>query len=172
MADFYVRNSLSLTKSVKFNITLRYLVSKGDRGEHVWLLEIGTTYPDASGNPIPARKIHRISVDNLDQLIEDNVAEMCALIDWSPLVDDKKAPYVTEVIPSDSTDVSIESNVYFTIVEDLPAAGIDLSGVKVTLNNGTTEFDITGEIESAGDPYEYELKWTPPLRVYSTYEGV
>lgn len=172
MAEFYVRNSLNLTTTVKFNITLRYLVSAANRGDHIWVLEIGTTYPDADGNAISARKKHVISVEDLDELIEDTVSEMCALIDWSPLVDDKKAPYVTEVIPSDSTDVSIESNVYFTITEDLPAAGIDLSGVKVVLNNGTTEFDITGEIESAGDPYEYELKWTPPLRVYSTYEGV
>lgn len=172
MAEFYVRNSLNLTTTVKFNITLRYLVSAANRGDHIWVLEIGTTYPDADGNAISARKKHVISVEDLDELIEDTVSEMCALIDWSPFVPDSEAPYVADVIPSDSTDVPITSNVYFTIRDYLPAAGIDLSGIKVILNNGTQDFDITSEIETTGDPYEYVVKWTPPLRVYSTYEGV
>jgi hypothetical protein len=172
MAEFYVRHSLSLHKAVKFNITLRYIVTKTSEGDHLWVLEIGTTYPDVDGNQISARKKHLISISNLDELIENTVSEMCALIDWSPFVNDVDAPFVYSVVPISNVNVSIESDVYFTIVEHLPAAGIDLSELKVVLNNGDTNFDITSEVNITGDPYEYQLKWVPALRVYSTYEGV
>ncbi len=74
MAEFYVHNSLNPNKVVKFNITLRYFVIKGERGEHMWVLEIGTTHLDAGGNDISAAKIHTISADNLDEVIEDALA--------------------------------------------------------------------------------------------------
>lgn len=170
MSEFYVHNSLNITKSVKFNITLRYFVIKGERGEHMWILEIGTTHPDKNGDPISAKKIHRISAEDLDEIIEDALSDLCSQIDWTPFVDDVDAPYVDSLYPEDGTTVSIGSDVYMTIKEKLPAAGIDLSNLKVTLNNSTMDFDITSEVSIEGDPYEYSLKWVPPLRVYDTYD--
>ena len=119
MTEFYVHNSLNITKSVKFNITLRYFVVKGEQGEHVWVLEIGTTHPDINGDPISAKKIHRISAEDLDEIIEDAVSEMCTQIDWSPFVSDTAAPYIDTLYPEDGTTVSIGSNVYIKIKEKL-----------------------------------------------------
>lgn len=171
MAEFFVRNSLGYNVTVKFNITLRYIVPKDEEGDHKWVLEIGTTYPDINGDPISSRKIHNVSLSNLDQIIEDNVAVLCAQIDWEPLVADKEAPQITSLIPvSGETDVSIVSDIQFTIADLLPSAGIDLSDMKVFLNNSTTDFDITSEVVVEGDPYEYEFIWTPPMRVYDTYD--
>jgi len=48
------------------------------------------------------------------------------------------------------------------INENLPAAGIDLSDMKMVLNNGNVDFDITDEVKVVGDPYDYELRWIPP----------
>jgi len=137
----------------------------------MWTLEIGTTHPDINGNDISPARVHRISVDNLDEIIENSVASLCAQIDWSPLVDDTTAPYVSETIPDNGdTETNIGTDVFITIKDMLPSAGIDLSNMKVFLNNGTQTFDITSEIDVVGDPYEYELRWSPPLRVYDRYE--
>lgn len=168
MSEFYVQNSLNDQKSVKFNITLRYFVIKGEEGEHMWTLEIGTTHVDIDGGTISAKKIHNISASNLDDVIEDGLADLCSQIDWSPLADDKEAPFVDSFSPA-GENVSIASNVHITIKDKLLSAGIDLSNMKVILNNSMQDFDITNDVIITGDPYEYELKWVTPLRVYETY---
>ena len=168
MAEFWVRNSLSISKAVKFNITFRYVVLKSTDGDHVWILEIGTTFPDTSGNDISAKKIHNVSADDFDEVIESALGDLCAQIDWTPLVADKEPPYVDSASPTGS-DVSLYSDVLVTLKEILPSAGIDLSGMVVTLNNSMTDFDITSEVTIEGDPYQYELKWSPTIRVRNTY---
>lgn len=169
MASIFVTNSLG-NLTVKFNITLRYFVIKAGEGEHYWLLEIGSSHSDLSGNPISAKKIHNISAENLDVVIESGLAELCSQIDWSPLVVDKRAPFVYNFFPAGS-DVPIVSNIYVTIKDKLPSAGIDISNMKVTLNNSVQDFDITNDVEIVDLYYnEYKLKWVPPLRVYETYD--
>ena len=162
MAEIYVTNSLSTSKSVKFNVGLRYFVVKGDRdGDNKWVLEIGTTHSGSDGTTPLVKKIHGISSENLDEVFEDAISELCEDIDWSPFVNDGRDPYMDSYSPS-GDNVSIGSIVYMYIKDNLPSAGIDLSNVKITLNNGTTNFDITSEVEVTGDPYEYQLKWSPP----------
>jgi len=169
MADIYVTNSLG-NLTVKFNITLRYFVIKGERGEYCWTLEIGTTHEDINGDDISAKKIHNISAENLDEVIESALADLCSQIDWSPLVEDKRAPFVDDFSPS-GNNVPITSNIEIIIKDKLPSAGIDISNMKITLNNGTQGFDITSEVEVVDAYYnEYKLKWVTPLRVYNTYD--
>ena len=171
MAEFYVTNSLNLDKAVKFNITLRYFIPKYQYGDHRWVLEIGTTHLDINGDRIIAKKVNDISATDLDQVIEEGVAELCSQIDWSPLVQDKKSPYIESTTPADGeTDDSIMTDVYIDLKDDLPSAGIDLSNMAITLDNSMETFDITSEVTVEGDPYEFNLRWTPPLRVFDTYE--
>jgi len=168
MAHFYVVNSLNYGLSVKFNITLRYFVIKGEEGEHMWTLEIGTTHLNKDGGPISPRRIHTISIDNLDEIIERETAEMCKDIDWSPLTTDKLPPFVSFSTPT-GDNVDIDSNVLVSINDSFQSAGIDMSEVNVKLHNGTTEFDITDECEVSGGPFTYDLFWKPSNRVRSKY---
>ena len=118
-----------------------------------------------------AKKINNISAEDLDQVIQEGVVELCSQIDWSPLVQDKESPYIDSTTPADGeTDVSIMTDVYIDIKDDLPSAGIDLSNMVITLDNSMETFDITSEVVVEGDPYEFNLRWTPPLRVFDTYE--
>jgi len=170
MAEFFVRHTLNYNKTVRFNITLRYFVIKGEEGDHMWTLEIGTTHEDVNGDSISAKKIHNISAENLDEVIETALADLCSQIDWTPLVDDNEAPLVDSFLPT-GDEVSIGSDIRIIIRDELPSAGIDLSNMKIILNNSMVDFDITSEVETADAYYnEYELKWVPPLRVYSTYD--
>lgn len=169
MANIFVTNSLS-NLTVKFNITLRYFVIKGEEGRHMWFLELGTVHPDANGDSISAKKVHGILASNLDQVIEESLADLCALISWDPLVADKRAPFVDNFFPA-GENVPISSNVYITIKDKLPSAGIDLSNMKIILNNSVQDFDVTNDVEIMDSYYnEYKLRWVTPLRVYKTYD--
>ena len=162
MAEIYVINSLNLTKSVKFNIGLRYFVVKGDQdGDSKWVLEIGTTHSGADGSTPLSRKIHNIAAEDFDEILEGVLSALCSGIDWSPFVVDNEPPYIVSVNPTGS-GIPIGSYVYVDVKEQLPSAGIDLSDMKVTFNNGAVDFDITSEVEVTGDPYEYQIRWTPP----------
>lgn len=171
MAEFYVHNSLNPNKVVKFNITLRYFVIKGERGEYMWTLEIGTTHLDINGDAISPARTHNISAEDINGVIENSVAILCAQVDWTPLMVDRYAPHVDETSPiNGTTDVSLGADVIITLKDILPSAGIDLSSMKIILNNGVQDFDITSEVSTEGDPYEYVLRWSPSMRIQSTYD--
>ena len=152
-------------KAVRFNITFQQQVMKGLEGEPFWLAEINTTEPSVSGTQIASEYLHLRTLINMDVEIEKAVSNICKQIDWAPQIDDTRGPIVTDYSPSETTDVSIDSNIQLTINDLLPSAGIDVSSIKVTLNG----LDITGKLDITGDPYEYKVKWKPSTIVYDTY---
>jgi len=162
MSEIIVKHTLNPRKAVKFNLNLRKYALKEDEGESVWLLEIGTTSLDASGNKITPKFIHKVNDLYLESAINKAVADMCQLIDWSDFDIDRYAPIITKFIP-EGNNVPITSKVSFTIVEKHPASGIDLSEMVVTLNNSEVDFDITSEVTIKGDPYEYNFYWEPQI---------
>lgn len=172
MAEFFVHNSLNPNKVVKFNITFRYFVITTSEGDHVWTLEIGTTHLGANGKALSPSRSHNISASNFDEVIEESVATLCSQIDWSPLADDPDAPFVFSTTPTNGdTSANIGTDVSLVIKDKLPSSGIDLSGIKVILNNDTQDFDITSEVVTTGDPYEFTLRWGPTIRVYARYNS-
>jgi hypothetical protein len=137
----------------------------------MWTLEIGTTHPDINGDDISPARTHNISAQNVNEIIENSVAVLCAQVDWSPLMVDRYAPYVDETSPIDgATNVSLGADVTIKLKDRLPSAGIDLSSMRIILNNEVQDFDITSEVSTTGDPYEYLLSWWPSIRVQSTYD--
>lgn len=199
MADFLVRHGLNPDKVVRFSITLTQvhdvqhdppveLLTEYPRleGDEVWILEIGTYELDTNGDEIPTRKIHLATLSNIDREIQETVEDMCQLIDWDPLKTDAQPPYVYWYLPNDGEieaanevtveDVVITTQVYFKIRDSLPATGIDYSSVDVELEvyapDGTPfQFDITSEVELSGSPYDLQIRWNPPVRVWDEYGG-
>jgi len=198
MADFFVRHVLNPDKLVRFSLTITQIhdvqhdppeevLTEYPRveGDEVWVLEIGTYELDINGEEIPTRKIHLTTLSDVDKEIKKVTEELCVLIDWEPLRDDAQAPYVYWYLPNDGTivegehaaevfDVPITVDVYVKIRDSLPAAGIDYSSVDVKLEvytPETAEFDITSEVEITGSPYDLQLYWHPPVRVWDEYGG-
>lgn len=170
MAHIYVKNSLSNLKAAKVDLNLPMFVTTDSNGEPIWVLEVATTYPSVSGTRIRPSYINKVtSFEELDSAVAEAVSEIASQIDWLPLVDDTDAPYIDDYRPEGS-NVSIGSNVFIGIREDAPTAGIDLSEMEVTIDNGEVEFDITSECEVDGNPFEYFLKWAPPDRIYKRYD--
>lgn len=169
MAEIFVRNSLNSRKAVRFITTIKQFVLTGTDGDHKWVLEVGTTHPDADGNPIPPRYVNLITLDNLNEEAEKLISSMCELIDWSVLEGDKQPPYIVSAIPTDGSETAISSNIEIVLKDKIPSSGIDMSNATIKIHNGTQEFDITNEVEIDGDPYEYKLTWKPALRVHRRY---
>jgi hypothetical protein len=165
LADFIVRNSLNPYKSVRFSITLQQQVLKGSEAEPIWTAEINTLEPAATGDKLKSKFIHLRTLENLDKEIEKAVSELCDQIDWSPLLSDRRAPYVHSCSPAAGSSVDIDSSIELIIKESLPAAGIDVDSISVTFD----DMDITDEITIKGDPYEYTVKWKPSTIIYETH---
>jgi hypothetical protein len=169
MSEFLLRNSLNPNKVVQCTISFRQLVAKGDEGEPVWLVEIGTLEPHkttASGyKNIDPVFIHYTSSINLDAAIKEATETIAAQVDWEPLDEDLRPPFVSYSSPIDGEVVGIYSDVIIDIKDVLPAAGIDIDSITMSVNG----FDVTSEIDIDGDPYEYRIRWVPFKRVLDTY---
>jgi hypothetical protein len=164
--EYLIRNSLNPGKVVSCTITFRQIVNKGEEGELVWLVQINTAEPHKDGGEIAPLFIHYVSSDNLDAAIKSATETIAEQVDWSPLYEDLRPPFVSYSSPSESGDiVSLYSNVVVDIKDLLPAAGIDPDSITVTVNG----FDVTDELDIIGDPYEYRVIWDPFIRVADTY---
>ena len=162
MADLFVRHSLNSKKTIRVNIALREFVVLADQdGDTKWILEVGTVDLDSSGNFIPPQMIHNVSESSIEDEVEKAIANICSVIDWSDFEQDNEAPRISYFYPS-GNNVPIDSLVTMDLIEDLPSSGIDLSEMKITLNNGVVDFDITNEVNITGDPYQYKVVWQSP----------
>jgi len=163
MAYFQVRNSLNPSKVVVFGITYKQVVPKDNEGEAIWVIEVATDEPHAttSGTILP----HYITVTDeldLDLEVEKAVAEISKQIDWEPLAEDTRPPFVSSVHPSTYIQ-EIHENVKVGIKDLHPSQGIDINSIEMTVNG----IDVTSDLIITGDEYEYEVEWRPPSRVYT-----
>lgn len=162
MAELFVKHTLNPRKVAKFNLNLKNYVLKGEESLGCqWVLEIGTTTLSSTGDKIKPGYIHKIQFDTIEQEIEKVISDLCSSIDWTEFDEDKYPPVVKSFYP-DNISVIPKSVIKFNIVEESPSSGIDLSNMKVLLNNGDVDFDITSELSISGDPYDYTFVWIPP----------
>jgi len=164
MAEFILRNSLNPSKAVQCAVTYRQVVPKGIEGEALWVVEVVTTEPDVSGNSIAPEYINLVDLTYLEDEIAEAVERISTQIDWSPLIEDTRAPYVESLSPS-TYEVPLETSVEVVLKDLLPAAGIDVDSIIMTVNGE----DVTNELEITGDPYEYNIKWSPFIRIMDEY---
>lgn len=166
MANYLLRSSLNPNKVVKCTITFRQIANKGDGGDPSWLIEIGTVEPHKDGGRIAPVFIHNITLDNIDKEIEKATESIASQVDWLPELVDLRPPFVVNKFPVDGdTSVSIDSDVIIDIKDIYPAAGIDINSINMTVNG----IDVTSELKVFGDPLDYRVKWSPPIRVRAYY---
>lgn len=163
MAYFIVRNSMNPHKAVTFGITYRQVVDKNSQdGEAIWVVEVATDEPHiTTSGTIPPYFITLTDLRDLDAEIEKAVAYISNQIDWNPLIEDTRPPFVSEITPSSYT-ASIRSNVIVNITDIHPSAGIDIDSIKMFINN----IDVTDQLIYRGDEFEYEVEWRPHTRIY------
>lgn len=167
MAEYLIRNSLNFRKVVKCSITFRKLTNKGMEAEPVWLIQIATVEPHKDGGSIPPIFIHLVTLDNLNLEISNATEKISSQIDWGVLDEDTRAPLVSILRPYNNMEsVDIMSDVVFYIEDLFPATGVDISSIKISVNN----MDVTDEVVITGDPYKYMVVWKPFKRVFDYYD--
>jgi hypothetical protein len=166
MAEYLLRNSLNPNKVVKCTITFRQIINKGEGGEPVWLIEIGTVEPHKDGGKIPPLFIHHTTSINLDVAIKEATEKIAEQINWESLISDLRPPFVIYNFPENNqSSVGIYTSVIVDIQDILPAAGIDPNSIEVVIN----DINVSDEISLEGDPYQYRIKWDPKVRIYDYY---
>ncbi len=161
MAQFLIRNSLNSQKVIKCGITFEQVTPKNLEGEPIWVVELATDEPHKNGGDIPPVFINLITLDNLDAEIKQAVETISNQVNWTPLENDERSPFIDSVSPT-SYEVDMTAYIEIVIKDLLPSAGIDIDSIQMTIN----DFDVTNELEITGDPYEYTLKWIPFMKVY------
>jgi len=165
MATFLLRNPLNPYKVVNVGITYKQLVDvNDDQRELIWVIELAINELTASGTKIPPEILHIRNFDTLDEEIKHAVERLSSKINWEPLSEDTRPPIVEEIYPH-SYVASIYDDVKIKLVDLLPSAGIDLSSIKVFIN----DIDVSSELMINGHEYECELIWRPKLRIFDTY---
>jgi len=164
MAEFIVHNSMNPHKAVKFGITYRQLVDKNRYdGELMWVLEVATDEPDATtSGVIPPYFVTLVDLDDMDEEIEKAVVALSEKIDWSPLQNDVRPPFVDSISPY-TYIAKMHSNVKVTIKDLHPSAGIDIDSIQMFIN----DIEVTSDLLFTGDEFDYRVEWRTPTRVYA-----
>jgi len=162
MAQYLLRNMLNPGKVVGCSVTFRQLINKDEKGETVWLIEAVTPEPhkDGTGDILP-EYVHYTEDQNLDVAINEATERIAAQVDWAPLTNDLRPPFVVDYEPK-APIVGIYSDVVVVIKDIFPTGGIDPDSIEVVINN----IDVTDEIKLLGDPLQYSVMWGPPIRVF------
>lgn len=164
MAYFTVRNSLNPHKAITCGITYKQIVDKNSYdGELIWVMEVATDEPHVTtSGTIPPYFIHLTSELDLDLEIEKAVSYISQQVNWDPLLEDTRAPFVNESSPS-SYIAKITDAVEVSIIDLHPSQGIDIDSIEMFVN----DIDVTDQLKIEGDEYNYIVRWTPPSIVYA-----
>lgn len=163
MAYFQVRNSLNPSKVIVCGITYKQVVPKGNEGEAIWVIEVATDEPHVTtSGTIPPYLINVSEELDMDLEIEKAISHISKQVDWEPLANDVRPPFVNSVQP-DTYIQKIHENVIVDIIDLHPSYGIDINSIEMTVN----DIDVTADLRISGDEYEYTVEWRPPSRVYS-----
>jgi len=171
MPVFYVRNTrIPDGKIVPITVALNQeaLVSSPSpafpdysdpEGEGIWLLTVSTSEKDSSGNPIYPEFLNVVTTGTVHLEIEAAIGRICQKIDWGTPLADVAPPKIVSIQPplTQTTDVSIFTDILVRMIDPLPAAGIDFSSITVKING----HNVTGNVQVAGNPLDLTLKYIP-----------
>lgn len=166
MVVFYLKNSrapenkivpvtVALNKEVLYPYPDNFPDLQNQEGDGIWILTLSTTERDVDGDPIPPEIINVISETTLHLELEAGLGRIGQKVNWGPLSPDTTAPKVVEITPplTQTTGVPIASNIIVRLKEGLPASGMDLSTLNLTLNGFPI---ISGGVVQSG--YDAELR--------------
>ena len=105
-------------------------------GEEIWIITVATRERDADGDPIPPEVINVLSESHIHIELEAALGRIGSKIDWGTPLPDTQAPQLIEIYPplSQTTNVPFGSNIILRLQDPLPASGMDLSTLNLTLN--------------------------------------
>ena len=136
-------------------------------GNRIWILSVSTTERDISGNPIPSEIINLVTKDTVHLELEAAIGRLGQKVDWGTPLEDILAPQLVDLTPplTQTTNVPIISNIIVHLQDPLPAAGIDISTINMSINglpvitNGSVEPDM--DVEFRGNIFDMTVIHRP-----------
>ena len=154
MAVYYVTHHLYPENAQAFLTDVQQIATAQSGGELLWHIVIYTSGLDSNGDSLGPYYLNEYSsIETLDELITDKIAEIGELIDWSRSWyatgytegSDRVPPQIAWQYPTDGqTDVPIESVISIRLREILPSNGMDLNSVYMKVNDITVTPDVSG----------------------------
>lgn len=160
MAVYYLKNSLNPNGVVvPVTVDISLIQDASDAAEdEIWVIDFDTEALDTNGNEILTHTVHtRGAISNIEEVIEKGLAYIGEHIDWGTLQPDVASPYISEYSPTQTTDVSIYSSVYFKIKDEVPSTGIDPSTITLTVNG----IDVTDQLSIEDLTTMAIVRWNP-----------
>jgi hypothetical protein len=164
MAYFTVRNSLNPQKVISCGITYKQLADKNSQdGELIWVLEVATDEPHiTTSGTIPPHYITVTDELDLDLEIEKAISAISKQVDWTPLLEDTRPPFVDWSEPAEYI-AEIQSDVRVSLVDNHPSMGIDIDSIQMFVNN----IEVTDDLRISGDEFNYIVRWVTPTVVHT-----
>ncbi len=152
MPVYYLRNSKApdgkiVPITVSLNLEVLYPVvqtatgtefpdTQDPEGEEIWILTVSTTELDSNGNKIGIEVVNVLSLDTAHDEIQAAMGRIGQQIDWGTLRVDDIAPEIKSLTPpiAQTENVPIMSDVIARIIDPLPAAGMDLTTLNMSIN--------------------------------------
>ncbi len=105
-------------------------------GEGIWILTVSTTELDSNGDKIDIEIVNVFSLDTVHDEIEAAMGRIGQQIDWGTLLVDNIAPKLKSLEPpiTQTENIPIMSDVIARLIDPLPAAGMDLSTLNMSIN--------------------------------------
>lgn len=105
-------------------------------GNSVWILSVSTTERDVNGDPIAPEIVNLVTKDTVHLELEAAIGRLGQKVDWGIPLEDISAPQLVDLTPplTQTTNVPITSNIIIHLQDPLPAAGIDLSTINMSIN--------------------------------------
>jgi hypothetical protein len=112
--------------------------TKDPEGEGIWVLTVSTSELDASGEKIGIEVVNVLdpSSDTVHDEIQAAMGRIGEQIDWGTLLEDNVAPQLKSLEPpiEQTENVPITSSIIARIIDPLPAAGLDLTTLNMSIN--------------------------------------
>lgn len=136
-------------------------------GNSIWILSVSTTERDFNGNPIPPEIVNLVTKDTVHLELEAAIGRLGQKVDWGTPLEDISAPQLVDLTPplTQTTNVPIISNIIVHLQDPLPAAGIDLSTITMSINglpvitNGSPEPAM--DVEFRGNIFDMTIIHRP-----------
>lgn len=138
-----------------------------NEGGRIWILTVSTTERDINGNPIPPEIVNLVTKDTVHLELEAAIGRLGQKVDWGIPLEDISAPQLVDLTPplTQTANVPITSNIIVHLEDPLPAAGIDLSTINMSINglpiitNGSPETDM--DVEFRGNVFNMTIIHRP-----------
>jgi len=112
--------------------------TKDPEGEGIWVLTVSTTELDSDGVRIGIEVVNVLdpSSDTVHDEIQAAMGRIGEQVVWGALQEDTVAPQLQSLEPpiQQTEDVPIMSNVIARLIDPLPAAGMDLTTLNMSIN--------------------------------------